>query len=91
VTSYVDAVARDRGVDAGRERLCRGLLARGSRVPPSHANGLWPAEPDRVEECRTTLTRAGVQARYRLGEGVRLTAGDRPANDAVLTALGKSR
>jgi histidinol-phosphate aminotransferase len=78
-------------VIAERERLRRGLLDRGWRVLPSHTNCLWLAEPDRTDECETMLTLAGVQVRYYPGEGIRLTVGDRPANDAVLEALDDSR
>ncbi|MFJ3335039.1 histidinol-phosphate transaminase [Streptomyces sp. NPDC086766] len=75
-------------VVAERERLRRELVSLGWRVRPGHANCVWLAAPDPVDEGAAALTGAGVQARHYPGEGLRLTVGDRKANDTVLTALG---
>lgn len=74
-------------VVAERERLRRELVSFGWRVRPGHANSVWLAAPDPVDEGAAALTDAGVQVRHYPGEGLRLTVGDRNANDAVLTAL----
>lgn len=72
---------------AERERLRRELVRLGWRVRPGHANSVWLAAPDPIDAGAAALTGAGVHARHYPGEGLRLTVGDRSANDAVLTAL----
>lgn len=76
---------------AERERLRHELLGLGWRVHPGHANSVWLAAPDPIEEGAAALTGAGVQARHYPGEGLRLTIGNRTANDTVLTALAGLR
>ncbi|MFE2101502.1 histidinol-phosphate transaminase [Streptomyces sp. PTD9-10] len=78
-------------VVAERERLRRALVSLGWCVRPGHANSVWLAAPDPVDEGAAALTGAGVQARHYPGEGLRLTVGDRNANDTVLTALAGVR
>ncbi|MFI7602264.1 histidinol-phosphate transaminase [Actinoplanes sp. NPDC049681] len=77
----VDAVV------AERDRLGRELRAAGWRIPPSDANCLWLAEPDRADAGAAALAAAGVQVRAYAGEGIRVTVGSRDANDAVLATL----
>jgi histidinol-phosphate aminotransferase len=74
-------------VVAERERLRRELVSLGWHVRPGHANSVWLAAPDPIDEGAAALVDAGVQARHYPGEGLRLTVGDRNANDTVLTAL----
>ncbi|MCZ0984642.1 histidinol-phosphate transaminase [Streptomyces diastatochromogenes] len=74
-------------VVAERERLRHELVELGWHVRPGHANSVWLAAPDPIDEGATALTDAGVQARHYPGEGLRLTVGSRHANDTVLTAL----
>ncbi|MFJ5532592.1 histidinol-phosphate transaminase [Streptomyces sp. NPDC093261] len=78
-------------VVAERERLRDELVSLGWRVCPGHANSVWLASPDPVDAGVAALTEAGVQARHYPGEGLRLTVGDRNANDTVLTALAGVR
>ncbi|MFG2793702.1 histidinol-phosphate transaminase [Streptomyces sp. NPDC048419] len=79
-------------VIAERDRLHHQLVQHGWHIRPGHANSLWLAAPDPVDEGATALTAAGVQARHYPGEGLRLTVGSREANDTVLAALaGVSR
>jgi histidinol-phosphate aminotransferase len=77
----VDAVV------AERDRLRRELRGSGWRIPPSDANCLWLAEPDRAAAGAAALAEAGVQVRSYPGEGIRITVGTRDANDAVLATL----
>ncbi|MFF4405601.1 aminotransferase class I/II-fold pyridoxal phosphate-dependent enzyme [Streptomyces sp. NPDC001262] len=70
-----------------RERVLTGVRSTGWQALPSHTNFFWLDEPARVDAVRTRLEAAGVAARYYPGEGVRITVGDRAANDAVLGAL----
>ncbi|MFI6565853.1 histidinol-phosphate transaminase [Streptomyces sp. NPDC050534] len=79
-------------VIAERERLHHQLVQRGWHIRPGHANSVWFAAPDPVDEAAAALTAARVQTRHYPGEGLRLTVGSREANDAVLAALaGVSR
>ncbi|MFF7972453.1 histidinol-phosphate transaminase [Streptomyces sp. NPDC007905] len=74
-------------VIAERERLRRELGALGWHIGPGHANSVWLAAPDPIDDGAVALTDAGVLARHYPGEGLRLTVGSREANDAVLAAL----
>ncbi|ALV31060.1 histidinol-phosphate transaminase [Streptomyces sp. CdTB01] len=74
-------------VVAERERLQSQLVRHGWGIRPGHANSVWLAAPDPVDEGAAALTAAHVQARHYPGEGLRLTVGSRQANDAVLAAL----
>ncbi|MQY33786.1 putative phenylalanine aminotransferase [Streptomyces sp. RB17] len=78
-------------VVAERERLRRELASLGWRVRPGHANSIWLAAPDPIDDGAAALTEAGVQARHHPGEGLRLTVGNRLANDTVLSALAAAR
>ncbi|AOR29946.1 hypothetical protein BFF78_01590 [Streptomyces fodineus] len=78
-------------VVAERERLRRELVSLGWRIHPGHANSIWLAAPDPIDEGAAALTEAGVLARHYPGEGLRLTVGNRNANDTVLTALAGLR
>ncbi|MGJ5749640.1 histidinol-phosphate aminotransferase [Streptomyces puniciscabiei] len=78
-------------VVAERERLRRELASLGWRVRPGHANSVWLAAPDPIDAGAAALTEAGVQTRHYPGEGLRLTVGNRNANDTVLTALAEVR
>ncbi|MER6031031.1 histidinol-phosphate transaminase [Streptomyces sp. NPDC001851] len=78
-------------VIAERERLRHELVGLGWHIPPGHANSVWLATPDPVDDAARALTVAGVQTRYYPGEGLRLTVGSRTANDTVLTALAGLR
>ncbi|GAA2484200.1 histidinol-phosphate transaminase [Streptomyces longisporus] len=74
-------------VIAERNRLHHQLVQRGWHIRPGHANSLWLAAPDPVDEGAAALTAAHIQARHYPGEGLRLTVGSREANDTVLAAL----
>ncbi|MFE7170362.1 histidinol-phosphate transaminase [Streptomyces sp. NPDC057616] len=79
-------------VIAERDRLHHQLAAHGWHIRPGHANSVWLAAPDPVDEAAAALTAARIRARHYPGEGLRLTVGSRQANDAVLAALaGASR
>jgi histidinol-phosphate aminotransferase len=95
VKASLDATAELRQridrVLAERDRLSSRLHLAGWQALPSHANFVWLAEPDRAGECQAALAEAGVLARCYPGEGIRLTVGDRDANDAVLAGLGPDR
>lgn len=72
---------------AERDRLSYLLYLAGRPALPSNANFLWLAEPDLVEECEAALAGVRVLARCYPGEGIRITVGDRDANDAVVAGL----
>ncbi|MCT9006862.1 histidinol-phosphate transaminase [Streptomyces rhizosphaerihabitans] len=72
---------------AERERLRHELLDLGWHVRPGHANSVWLAAPDPIDEGAEALTDASVLTRHYPGEGLRVTVGSRKANDTVLAAL----
>ncbi|WP_369243758.1 histidinol-phosphate transaminase [Streptomyces sp. R41] len=72
---------------AERERLQLHLVDLGWHIRPSHTNSVWLSAPEPVDAGATALTAAGVEVRHYPGEGLRLTVGNREANDAVLAAM----
>jgi len=76
----VDAVVQE------RDRVRAELLSQGWTVPPTEANFVWLRlggdTPDFADAC----DRAGVSVRPYGAEGVRVSIGDREANDAFLAA-----
>lgn len=74
-----------------RERVREALLDAGWPVAPSEANFVWlPLGEDSVSFAATCATH-GVHVRAFPGDGVRVTIGDRAANDAFLVAADKHR
>ncbi|MGW3664630.1 histidinol-phosphate transaminase [Streptomyces sp. NPDC005141] len=74
-----------------RERLRHELVDLGWLVRPGYANSVWLASPDPIDEGAAALTDAGVLTRHYPGEGLRVTVGNRRANDTVLAALAGVR
>jgi histidinol-phosphate aminotransferase len=72
-----------------RDRLNGKLEALGWRVTPSHANFLWLPMESGVEEFTQFCADHGVLVCGKPGEGIRVTVGDREANDAVADLAGK--
>lgn len=72
-----------------RERLREQLQERGWRVTPSQANFLWLPLTSGVEEFTQFCADHGVLVCGKPGEGIRVTVGDREANDAVVDLAGK--
>ncbi|WP_197725435.1 histidinol-phosphate transaminase [Actinoplanes sp. OR16] len=79
--------ARVAAVIAERDRVHTRLCGHGWRVPRSHANFVWLAEPDRAARIGERLRANGVLARVFPGEGVRLTIGTPAMNDSALRVL----
>ncbi|OEV14143.1 histidinol-phosphate transaminase [Streptomyces nanshensis] len=72
-----------------RERLREKLEEQGWRVTPSEANFLWLPLTRGVEEFTQSCADHGVLVCGKPGEGIRVTVGDREANDAVAELAGK--
>lgn len=70
----------------GRERLWAALRARGIPAPASRSNFVWIPAEDTGPLERACIER-GVSVRCFAGEGVRVTVGDRNAEDAVIAAV----
>ncbi|WP_199255055.1 aminotransferase class I/II-fold pyridoxal phosphate-dependent enzyme [Mycolicibacterium mengxianglii] len=71
----------------GREYLRREAARRGLKTPVSGANFVWFPVGSRALEFADACVEQGVSVRAFEGEGVRVTVGDRDAEDAVLTAI----
>jgi histidinol-phosphate aminotransferase len=69
-----------------RTRVREELLAQGWTVPPTEANFVWLALGDATMEFAAACERFGVSIRPFAGDGVRVSVGDREANDAFLAA-----
>jgi histidinol-phosphate aminotransferase len=74
----VEAVVGERG------RVRAELLGQGWTVPPTEANFVWLRLGDDTEDFADACDREGVSVRPLGAEGVRVSIGDRDANDAFL-------
>jgi histidinol-phosphate aminotransferase len=67
-----------------RTRVREELLGQGWEVPPSEGNFVWLALGEATMDFAAACERAGVSIRPFGGDGVRVTVGDREANDVFL-------
>jgi histidinol-phosphate aminotransferase len=81
-TDHVVGVVRE-----GREYLRAEAARRGLATPVSGANFVWFPVGSHTAEFRDACVAHGVSVRAFDGEGVRVTVGDRDAEDAVLAAI----
>lgn len=87
--ALADATHTDRIVESvltGRRHLRSGLADRGLETPASGANFVWIPVGPRAAALDAACVAHGVSVRTFAGEGVRVTVGDRDAEDAVLAA-----
>nr|WP_142113649.1 histidinol-phosphate transaminase [Rarobacter incanus] len=70
---------------AERARVVAALAAQGWEVPVTQANFVWFPLADRAAQFATDATDAGILVRPFVGDGVRISIGDRDDNDALLT------
>ena len=78
----VDVLVRE------RDRVLRELAAHSIDVPDSHGNFVWLSLGDSADEFAQHCEEAGVVVRSFPGDGVRVTIGERGANDLWLSVLG---
>ncbi|RAJ66463.1 histidinol-phosphate aminotransferase [Streptomyces sp. Amel2xB2] len=76
---------------AERARVSRELVAQGWTVPESHANFVWLRLGDRTTAFAEACEQAGVMVRPFAGEGVRVTVGEREANDIFVQTAAAFR
>jgi histidinol-phosphate aminotransferase len=69
-----------------RERVRDELLGQGWSVPPTEANFVWMRLDADTADFADRCDRRGVSVRPLGGDGVRVSIGDREANDAFLAA-----
>ncbi|MFZ2529387.1 MAG: histidinol-phosphate transaminase [Rhodococcus sp. (in: high G+C Gram-positive bacteria)] len=74
-------------VRSGRHHLRSGLSNLGIETPPSGGNFVWIPVGDRATELEAACVARGVSVRTFTGDGVRVTVGDRDAENAVLAAV----
>ncbi|MCK1794672.1 histidinol-phosphate transaminase [Streptomyces sp. XM4193] len=79
------------GLVAERTRVQAELAAQGWTVPDSQANFVWLRLGERTVEFAEAADRAGVVLRPFPGEGLRVTIGEREANDIFLKAAAEFR
>jgi histidinol-phosphate aminotransferase len=81
-TDHIVEVVRE-----GRDHLRTEATRRGLNPPVSGANFVWLPVGERALELQDACVAQGVSVRTFDGEGVRVTVGDRDAEDAVLAAI----
>ncbi|AEW95554.1 MULTISPECIES: histidinol-phosphate transaminase [Streptomycetaceae] len=74
---------------AERTRVRDALLAQGWTVAPTEANFVWLRLGDRTGDFAAACERAGVVVRPFPDEGVRVTIGEREANDIFVRVAGE--
>ncbi|QTR99653.1 histidinol-phosphate transaminase [Rhodococcus qingshengii] len=74
-------------VTAGRSHLREQLALRGVETVPSGANFVWIPLGKRASALEAACVAQGVSVRMFPGEGVRVTVGERAAEDAVIAAV----
>jgi histidinol-phosphate aminotransferase len=72
---------------AERTRVQQALEALDFTAPDAQGNFVWLPLGDRTDEFAQACAHAGVVVRPFSGEGVRITVGERPANDCWLAVL----
>ena len=83
--AHLDAIVDT--VRTGRSRLSSALRDRGHRVPVSGANFVWVESGDATLALEQACADEGVSIRAFPGEGLRVTVGEREAEDAVVRAF----
>ncbi len=76
---------------AERARVSRELVAQGWTVPGSQANFVWLRLGERTVDFAAACEKAGAVVRPFAGEGVRVTVGEREANDIFLQTAAAFR
>jgi histidinol-phosphate aminotransferase len=79
------------GLVEERTRVVDALTAQGWAVPPTQANFVWLRLGERTADFAAACERAGATVRPFPGEGVRITVGEREANDLVLRTAEEFR
>lgn len=74
---------------AERTRVAAALRAMGWDLPPSQANFFWFPLGDETDNAVETFAAHGVSVRPFSGEGLRVSLGDTPANEALLAAAAE--
>lgn len=72
-----------------RERVCAALRAQNWTVPTSEANFVWLPLGESTDEFARVCEQAGVLVRSFAGEGVRVTVGEKEANDLFVDVAGR--
>jgi histidinol-phosphate aminotransferase len=76
---------------AERARVTRELVVQGWTVPESQANFVWLRLGDSTVDFAAACEKAGAMVRPFAGEGVRVSVGEREANDIFLTTAAAFR
>jgi histidinol-phosphate aminotransferase len=76
---------------AERMRVTAALAELGWEVPEAQGNFVWFALADRTAEFAEAAEQAGIMVRPFAGEGVRVSIGERDANDLLLDLAARFR
>ncbi len=91
LNSEAELFERVEELTAERERLVDALRAAGWDIPEAQGNFVWFPVGDRAGLLAAAFARAGILVRPFAGDGVRVTVGDREANDAVIAVARSFR
>jgi histidinol-phosphate aminotransferase len=83
-----ELLERVRALRVERARVREGLLAQGWQIPDAQGNFVWFPLGDDAVPFADACARAGVSVRPFDGDGVRVSIGEREANDILLTVAG---
>lgn len=86
-----ELLARVEELISERERLVAALRDAGWDIPEAQGNFVWFPVGERAGLLARVFERAGILVRPFAGGGVRVTVGDREANDAVIAVAAGAR
>ena len=84
IDAYDELKGRVDAIIAERDRVVKALRVQGWDFPEPYANFFWLALGTRTDEAAAEFTKAGLSTRVFSGEGIRITVGEREANDLVI-------
>ena len=87
--SEAELLQRVDALKVERARVAAALIDQGWQIPSPQGNFVWLALADESDEFAAACDEVGVSVRPFTGDGVRVTIGEPPANDLLLTTADK--
>ena len=83
--AYDELDERVKALVAERARVVAALRAQGWEFPEPYANFFWLPIGERTDEAAEHFVKAALSVRVFSGEGIRISIGEREANDRVIS------
>jgi histidinol-phosphate aminotransferase len=89
IDAYDELAERVDALVAERERIIAELRGQGWRIPEPNANFFWLQLGEGTDAMARYFEEEGLSVRVFSGEGIRITIGEREANDLVITVCAR--